>query len=93
LGQHGVLSGIRRANGRVEVRKLSPQIPARAVKDIIGCGDAFGAAFVVHYLTHGDFFGASRFATQIATLNTNFIGSLTRDKFEKEIQPYANTAT
>ena len=59
------------------------QVPAASVGtpvDIIGCGDAFGAGFLTHFLEHGDHVAAARFANVVAALNTTFIGSLTPEK-------------
>ena len=56
--------------------------------DIIGCGDAFGAAFITHFLQHGDFPGATSFANHVAGLNCAFMGSLTPENFRSHVQPY-----
>lgn len=43
--------------------------------DIIGCGDAFSAAFTVKYLRDRNVFAATEFANQVAALNCTFVGS------------------
>jgi len=93
LGSDGVLAARRGHQGRSRIRILAPQVQPQPVVDVIGCGDAFGAAFLVHYLRHRDFFAAAQFATTIATLNTTFLGSLTREKFEENIKHYADFTT
>ena len=41
--------------------RISPiSIPGRPVVDSNGAGDSFVAAFLCHYLDHGDVFGAAR---------------------------------
>ena len=90
LGDKGVLSGRKDPGGRVTIKHIVPEIEGLKVKDIIGCGDAFGAAFIVHYLKSRDFFQAAKFATHVAAMNTTFMGSLTIEKFEQKIKPYAN---
>ena len=89
LGDKGAISGFRHSNGEYQIQRTAT-IRVPKLRDIIGCGDAFGAAFVLHYFKHRDFFGATQFATKIATLNTVFLGSINRDKFEEHIKPYAN---
>lgn len=88
-GARGSLSGVRGAKGRIEIRQVPGYQPEAPVRDIIGCGDAFGAAFFVHYLRQRDFFAATTFANKIAALNTTFMGCLTRAHFENIIKPHA----
>lgn len=45
------------------------------VLDIIGCGDAFAAGYILHYLSHKSVAEATRFANRVAALNCTFIGS------------------
>jgi sugar/nucleoside kinase (ribokinase family) len=45
------------------------------VLDVIGCGDAFAAGFIMHYLANRNVDEATRFATKVAALNCTFIGS------------------
>ncbi len=53
--------------------------------DIIGCGDAFGAAFLTRFLATGDHVEATRFANRVAGLNCTFLGSLTPEKFQEHV--------
>jgi sugar/nucleoside kinase (ribokinase family) len=55
--------------------------------DIIGCGDAFGAAFLTKFLRTKNFSAATHFANRVAGLNGTFIGSLTPEIFERLIKP------
>lgn len=57
------------------------------VVDIIGCGDAFGAAFLAHFLRAKDFSAATHFANKVAGLNCTFMGSLTPEIFLKMVKP------
>lgn len=57
------------------------------VADIIGCGDAFGAAFLAHFLRKQDFSAATHFANKVAGLNCTFMGSLTPEIFQKLVRP------
>jgi sugar/nucleoside kinase (ribokinase family) len=63
-------------------------LPIARVIDIIGCGDAFGAAFVADYLLAKDPVRAAHFANRIAGLNCTFMGSLTRRSFYQHIKPH-----
>jgi len=56
--------------------------------DIIGCGDAFGAAFLTSWLKGVDLRMATQFANNVAALNTSFMGSLTPDSYERHVKPY-----
>ena len=93
LGREGVVAAFRDRSQVTKIRKLAPKSVSGRPVDVIGCGDAFGAAFLAHYLRRGDFFEAAQFATTIATLNTTFLGSLTREQFEENIKHYANFTT
>jgi sugar/nucleoside kinase (ribokinase family) len=57
------------------------------VVDIIGCGDAFGAAFLTHFRKTKDFSAATHFANKVAGLNCTFMGSLTPEIFQTVIKP------
>jgi len=57
------------------------------VVDIIGCGDAFGAAFLTQFLKAPNFSAATHFANHVAGLNGTFMGSLTPEIFERWIKP------
>lgn len=52
-----------------------PGVEIEDVVDIIGCGDAFSAAFTVKYLQDRDVFAAAEFANRVAALNCTFVGS------------------
>lgn len=86
LGSRGSLVCYRR-RGSVYHEYVSPMRPLQAV-DIIGCGDAFGAAFLLHFLRHEDVPAATRFANRVAGLNTTFMGSLTPELFQSHVKPY-----
>lgn len=76
-----------RANASVKHEFIPPQKKLQPV-DVIGCGDAFGAAFLTHYLEHGEVLAAARFANLVAGRNSTFIGSLTPEKFRTHVLPY-----
>ena len=65
-----------------------PPYQVSPVVDIIGCGDAFGAAFVAKYLVERDAVKAAHFANCIAGLNCTFMGSLTPERFRHYIEPH-----
>ncbi|MCQ3980670.1 MAG: hypothetical protein DPW09_45270, partial [Anaerolineae bacterium] len=81
LGLHGSFFRSAQGNGSV------PGFTVTTV-DAIGCGDAFGAAFLVHFLRHEDVPAATRFANRVAGLNTTFMGSLTPELFHAQVKPY-----
>jgi sugar/nucleoside kinase (ribokinase family) len=64
-----------------------PPYEVPQVVDIIGCGDAFGAAFLTHFMRMQNFSTATHFANKVAGLNCTFMGSLTPEIFQKEIKP------
>jgi len=71
------------------VRSLHcPPMKISQVIDIIGCGDAFGAAFITDYLSSKDPASAAHFANRIAGLNCTFMGSLTTGRFHQYIEPH-----
>ena len=86
LAGRGALLFYRHANA-IRHEHIPPQRKVRAV-DVIGCGDAFGAAFLTHYLQHGEHAAAARFANVVAALNTTFLGSLTPEKFRTHVSPF-----
>jgi sugar/nucleoside kinase (ribokinase family) len=45
------------------------------VVDIIGCGDAFAAGYVVKYFATRDVFKSTKFASKVAAINCTFMGS------------------
>ncbi|MDZ7361633.1 MAG: carbohydrate kinase family protein [candidate division KSB1 bacterium] len=57
------------------------------VIDVIGCGDAFGAAFVAHFMRSKNFSAATHFANKVAGLNCTFMGSLTSEIFQQVVKP------
>jgi sugar/nucleoside kinase (ribokinase family) len=63
-------------------------LPISQVVDIIGCGDAFGAAFLTHFLMTKNLPAATHFANKIAGLNCTFMGSLTPEAYRLFVQPY-----
>jgi len=69
---------------------LHEHVPAAGVApvvDIIGCGDAFGAAFLTQFMRTKNFSAATHFANRVAGLNGMFMGSLTPEIFERSIKP------
>jgi len=50
-----------------------PAIPE--VKDVIGCGDAYEAGFLLRYLKQNDVVAATKVAIRVATANCTFVGS------------------
>ncbi|MDZ7344187.1 MAG: carbohydrate kinase family protein [candidate division KSB1 bacterium] len=86
LGSAGSLV-IYRNNDSVCSEHCLPYPISRAV-DIIGCGDAFGAAFLAHLIKTNDLAAATRFANKIAALNCSFMGSLTPQAYRHFIEPY-----
>ena len=69
------------------------QVPAASVGtpvDIIGCGDAFGAAFLTQFLKTKNFSAATHFANHVAGLNSTFMGSVTPEIFARLIKPQLN---
>ncbi len=89
LGERGVLAG-ERIGAEVEIRQCRYDLENAEVRDIIGCGDAFGASFFSRLLLGEAFFPAVEFGTRIATLNTTFMGSVTATLFEEKVKPYAD---
>ncbi len=49
--------------------------PVTDVVDIIGCGDAFAAGYLVKYFAVRDVLQATKFASKVAAINCTFIGS------------------
>ncbi len=75
-----------RHEGDVRYEHCQPyEVPE--VVDIIGCGDAFGAAFLVNFLRTRDFSAATYFANKVAGLNCTFMGSLTPEIFQEAVKP------
>lgn len=90
LGSAGSLL-IYRNNGSVRYEHCPPR-PISPAVDIIGCGDAFGAAFIAHFIKSNDFVAAAHFANKIAGLNCSFMGSLTPHAYQRFVEPYLEDA-
>jgi sugar/nucleoside kinase (ribokinase family) len=84
LGSAGSLLFYRQ-DGRV-VQEHVPPAAVSPIVDIIGCGDAFGAAFLA-YFRKKNFSAAAHFANNVAGLNSTFMGSLTPEIFRRVIKP------
>jgi sugar/nucleoside kinase (ribokinase family) len=65
LGAQGCLAVYRR---QATISRLVPAIKVRGVVDTTGCGDIFGAAFAVEYLTTGNPLSAARNGNRLAGL-------------------------
>lgn len=89
LGESGVLAGMKNEKGQQEIQYIFAHSCDVMIRDIIGCGDAFGAAFFTHYLTKRNFWQATEFANRVAARNATFMGSITKEHFETHIKPYA----
>ncbi|MFQ5772549.1 MAG: carbohydrate kinase family protein [bacterium] len=61
-------------NNKKRVKRFKA-LPVLNVVDIIGCGDAFSAGFLVDYLSSQDVEKATKLATKVAAINCTFIGS------------------
>ncbi len=83
LGERGVLAGMRFDDEKSQIKHFGPTVDKSSVQDVIGCGDAFGAAFVVSFLQSPVFFDAVAFANKIAGLNATTMGSITKEKFNR----------
>jgi len=70
-----------------------PPADVAPVVDIIGCGDAFGAAFLTQFFKTKNFSMATHFANRVAGLNGTFMGSLTPEIFQKVVKPQIEAAT
>jgi sugar/nucleoside kinase (ribokinase family) len=76
-----------RNHGRIDQEHCPPQMIPQVV-DIIGCGDAFGAAFLTHFMKTKNFSAAAHFANKIAGLNCTFMGSLTPKAYQQFVEPH-----
>ncbi len=61
-------------NNIKQVQKFAA-IPVPNVVDIIGCGDAFSAGYLVDYFSSGNVLTATNLAHKIAAINCTFMGS------------------
>ncbi|HEX9653113.1 MAG TPA: carbohydrate kinase family protein [bacterium] len=61
-------------NSQMRVERIKA-FPVKNVVDIIGCGDAFAAGYIVKYFATGDVVQATKFASKVAAINCTFIGS------------------
>jgi len=75
-----------REKGSVHYERCPPYKVAQII-DIIGCGDAFGAAFLTHYMMTKNFSASTHFANRVAGLNGAFMGSLTPEIFHQMMAP------
>ncbi|KAA3616185.1 MAG: carbohydrate kinase family protein [Calditrichaeota bacterium] len=89
LGSKGVLAGVKSEDDSINLQLISPANLPGQVIDIIGCGDTFGSVFLLQFLRSTNFWESVKKAVHIASLNTTFLGSVTRKNFEEKIQPYA----
>ncbi len=85
LGSNGSLLFYRH-EGDVRYEHCPPYEMPQVV-DVIGCGDAFGAAFLAHFLRKQDFSAPTHFANKVAGLNCTFMGSLTPEIFQRLVKP------
>jgi sugar/nucleoside kinase (ribokinase family) len=73
--------------GKHICHEYSRSLPIAQVVDVIGCGDAFGAAFLAHFVKNRNFLAATNFANKVAGLNCTFIGSLTPEIYQQLVKP------
>ncbi|RMH78604.1 MAG: carbohydrate kinase family protein [Calditrichaeota bacterium] len=66
--------------------KHFPAYAVSQVMDATGCGDAFGAGFVVHYLQTGDFLKAADFGNLVAAANTQLRGTNEMHRLQETIE-------
>ncbi|MFQ5630734.1 MAG: carbohydrate kinase family protein [bacterium] len=93
LGENGALAGTKNMHGNTEIKHISAMADNIVIRDIIGCGDAYGAGFFIHYLAKQDFWQAAEFANRVAARNATYMGSITKELFERDIKPYENIET
>ncbi|MDZ7290894.1 MAG: carbohydrate kinase family protein [candidate division KSB1 bacterium] len=86
LGSDGSLL-FYRSGGQVHHEYCQPLRGVITV-DVIGCGDAFGAAFLAQFLKTKNFSAAAHFANKVAGLNCTFMGSLTPEKYQQFVEPH-----
>jgi len=73
MGERGSCVLFRNKNGLQREKVMAKKV--KEVKDVIGCGDAFQAAFMVHFLEKRDVTEAAEFANKVAAANSTFVGS------------------
>lgn len=73
LGERGALL-FRQKQQKPQVVQIPP-VHAEPVVDVVGCGDAYEAAFVLDYMKSGDAVRAAKKASVVAALNCTFVGS------------------
>jgi len=86
LGSAGSLLFYRNKENEVCDEHCHP-LQVSPVIDVIGCGDAFGAAFVAQFMRTKNFSAATHFANKVAGLNCTFMGSLTSEIFQQVVKP------
>ncbi len=76
---------------REKTRHRFQSIPAMSLEtvvDVTGCGDAFAAGFLIHYLNRGDVLEATRYAHLVAGLNCTFSGTENLSKLKAMLPSY-----
>ncbi len=83
----GGLTLFEQHNKKLELHEIAG-VPTQAV-DPTGCGDVFGAAFLLHYLKEKNYPAAARFANEAAAFKATFSGleGLDRLKFQRTASP------
>ncbi|NIR51408.1 carbohydrate kinase family protein [candidate division KSB1 bacterium] len=61
-------------------------LPVSDVVDIIGCGDAFAAGYLMHYFFHHDVEAATEFGIEVAGINCTFMGSSGIDEIRRVLR-------
>jgi sugar/nucleoside kinase (ribokinase family) len=56
--------------------------------DVVGCGDAYEAAFVLDYIKNGDIEAAGKTANLVAAMNCTFVGSSRIAEIKQIINKY-----
>ncbi len=74
-------------NDKTHVTRMKAY-PVAKVVDIIGCGDAFAAGYIVHYFSSNDVVAATRFAHKVAAINCTFMGSSGVKQIRKLLESY-----